>query len=396
MRILFAGTPEIAVPSLETLAAAHNVAAVLTSPDKVSGRGRKITPPPVKVKAQELGLPVLQPERLGAEARKEASRLNCELLVVFAYGRIFGPKFLALFPRGGINMHPSALPLYRGPSPITEVILRGDRRTALTVQRLALEMDAGDILRSRPYPLTGRETTGSLTADIAIEAAKELKEAVDDLEAGRVEGRPQDSSAATYCSLVQKNDGIIDWSKTAEEIDRMVRAYNPWPKTRTFWKGEPLVILEAAPVGVPEQESVGVPEQEPVDVPGKGSVEVPEQEPVSVPGKGSVGVPQTAPVADKKAASALSGAPLPGSGALLPGSGAPLPGSGAPLPGSAVPLPGEVLGVDKLHGILIQTGNGVLGVTRLQPASRKPLDFRSFMNGFSMGAGTLLGEKNES
>ncbi len=319
MRILFAGTPEIAVPSLEALAAEHDVAAVLTSPDKASGRRRKLTPSPVKAKALELGLKVIQPEKLDSAARSEIADLECSLLVVFAYGRIFGPKFLALFPQGGINIHPSALPLYRGPSPVTEVILRGDPQTALTVQKLALEMDAGDILSARVYPLTGKETTASLSADIAREAAVELKAAVDNLEKGRAEYRPQNHADATYCSMVEKKDGIIDWQKSASVIEREVRAYNPWPRSRTLLNGDPLIILESSVI----TES-----------------DLPENIDESVPG--------------------------------------------------------QFLGVDKLHGILIKTGNGVLGITRLQPASRKPLDFRSFMNGFSIEKATILGDNNES
>ncbi len=206
MKILFAGTPEIAVPSLRMLAAAYDVAAVLTAPDKVSGRGRKITPPAVKRAALELGLPVIQPFSLGSDARKQVSETGADFLIVFAYGRIFGPEFLSLFPGGGINMHPSALPLHRGPSPLTAVILSGAEETALTVQRLVLKMDAGDIIRQTPFPLDGRETTASLTESIARAAAPELVQAVEDIIGGREKRVPQDDSKASYCRIICKED----------------------------------------------------------------------------------------------------------------------------------------------------------------------------------------------
>lgn len=316
MKILFAGTPDIAVPSLKSLAENFEVAGVLTAADKVSGRGRKITAPPVKTAALELGLTVLQPSHLGAEARTEVSALDADLLVVFAYGRIFGPKFLSLFPQGGINMHPSALPSYRGPSPISAAILAGERDTALTVQQLALEMDAGDIIRQTAYPLDGTETTASLTESVALAAAGELVEAVRDVSMGKVQRIPQNNSEATYCRLIAKDDGIIDWDSSAASIERMVRAFTPWPKARTSLGAEALVILEAALA----------PEDVQIDMTST--------------------------------------------------------------------KPGTVLGVDKSRGILIQTGNGILAAERLQLASRKPLDFRSFLNGVTMENGTILGESS--
>jgi len=311
MKILFAGTPEIAVPSLQALAAEFSLVGVLTGPDKVSGRGRRQTPPPVKTAAAELGLTVLQPSRLGSDARRETQKLGADLLVVFAYGRIFGPRFLSLFPMGGINMHPSSLPLYRGPSPLTAAILDGVDRTALTVQRVALEMDAGDILRQSPLTLDGTETTGSLTDTVAQAAPPELAAVVRDIESGTVRARPQEHENATYCRLTEKADGDIDWKRPAVVIERMVRAYQPWPKARTSLNGEVLVIL--------------------------GSETADEAN------------------ADSKE-------------------------------------PGTVVGVDKSRGILIQTGEGLLALTRLQLASRKPLDFRSFLNGAELKIGMKLGD----
>ncbi len=316
MNILFAGTPEIAIPSLQALSAEFNVAGVLTAPDKISGRGRRISPSAVKKAALELGLPVLQPATLGSDARKQIAETGADILIVFAYGRIFGPKFMALFPGGGINMHPSALPLYRGPSPITAAILSGADKTALTVQRLALEMDAGDIIRQTAYPLEGGETTASLTESIARAAAPELVQAVKNIIGGREKRVPQDGSKASYCRIICKEDGLMDWEMSAGQLEKKVRAYIPWPKCKTALKSEPLVILESSVF--PETE-------------GESYENVP---------------------------------------------------------------PGTILGVDKSRGILIQTGNGILAVTRLQLASRKPLDFRSFLNGVKLENGTILGEQS--
>jgi len=316
MKVLFAGTPEIAVPSLEALAAEFDIAGVLTAPDKVSGRGRKITPPAVKRKALELGLHIIQSPTLNAEARDMVRKTGADLLVVFAYGRIFGPKFLNLFSLGGINMHPSALPRHRGPSPLTAAILSGERSTALTVQRIGLEMDAGDVITRSDYPLDGTETTASLSEGVARAAAPELVHAVEMISRGEITAVPQDSSRATYCRIILKEDGIIDWNMPAGQIEKMVRAYIPWPKTRTFQDSEPLVILESSVF-------------EDSDVPDTVSC-----------------------------------------------------------------IPGEVLGVDKSRGILIQTGSGILAVTRLQLASRKALDFRSFLNGVKLEPGTILGESS--
>jgi methionyl-tRNA formyltransferase len=162
MKVLFAGSPEIAVPLLERLAEAHKVQ-VLTNPDMPSGRGRKLTPNPVKHRSLELGLPVHQPQKLDREFRETLIPWEPEILVSFAFGKIFGPKFLGLFPQGGINVHPSLLPRYRGPSPIPAAILAGESQTGISIQKLALAMDAGDILAQEIWPLKGEETTLSLS-----------------------------------------------------------------------------------------------------------------------------------------------------------------------------------------------------------------------------------------
>jgi methionyl-tRNA formyltransferase len=243
MNILFAGTPDIAVPCLTALEQRHAVA-VLTNPDAPSGRSSSLAPPPVKVRALELGLTVYQPAKLDAEARVVLGD-RFDLLVSFAYGRIFGPKFLSLFPLGGVNVHPSLLPRWRGPSPLSAAILARDERTGISVQKLALEMDAGDILIRVERALDGTETTGSLTDWAATAAPALLLEAVE-LAAKDAPSVPQNESDATYCHLVTKDDGVIDWSRTAADIDARIRACDPWPGASTSWNGQRLTMKKSS------------------------------------------------------------------------------------------------------------------------------------------------------
>lgn len=258
LRLLFAGTPEIAVPALREAARGGGsfgdsgnpgweVAGVLTNPDRRAGRGRKRLPSAVKAAAQELGLPVLQPPCLKKEARDQAAGLKADLLVVFAYGRIFGPRFLNLFPRGGINIHPSRLPFYRGPSPLSAVIRAGETTSALSIQTLAQEMDSGDILFQEDFALDPRETTESLTRRVARLAPQALGRVLTDFCRGEVEGSPQDHGKATYCRLLTKEDGRMDWSLSAEELDRIVRSCTPWPTAWTHWGDRILKIHRSEP-----------------------------------------------------------------------------------------------------------------------------------------------------
>ncbi|MFO7849504.1 MAG: methionyl-tRNA formyltransferase, partial [Spirochaetia bacterium] len=197
MRILFAGTSEIAVVSLEQIAEHFELAGVITSPDKEKGRGKRLSCSPVKERALELGLEVLQPETLRGEARRQIALLRPDLLVVFAYGKIFGPKFLSLFPEGGINVHPSLLPKYRGSAPIVAAILNGDDETGVTVQKIALEVDTGDILGQRRVPLSGDETADVLTGRMAEEGSKILVQVIGDMERGISTAEKQDEREVT-------------------------------------------------------------------------------------------------------------------------------------------------------------------------------------------------------
>lgn len=322
MRILFAGSPAIAVPSLHVISALElegkgiTLAGILTNPDSRRGRRGHTEPTEISaaaleldVKRQENGLePLIQlkPEKLDACSRGEVAALSADLLVSFAYGRIFGPRFLALFPLGGINIHPSLLPKYRGASPIPAVILAGEKQTGICIQKLALEMDAGDILMSETMQLSGRETTASLSETAAERAALLLRELLEDFEPKLAAAMPQ-TGEASYCSQFKKEDGFINWGKSAVEIDAQIRAFTPWPLSFTMCGQDRLFILEA------EVGEWGV---------GNCATQFP-----------------------------------------------------------AYGEPGMVLGTDKNAGILIQTGNGILAVKRLQRQAKKALDWKAFLNG---------------
>jgi methionyl-tRNA formyltransferase len=246
MRILFAGSPEIALPTLERLAAEHEVVAVLTNPDSVAGRGLAAARTPVAVTAERLGIPVLSFDHLGPEARAAVASYRPEILVSFAYVRLFGPKFLALFPRGGLNIHPSLLPLHRGASPIPAAILARDAETGVSVQALAADLDSGDLFGVTRIPLTGRETTESLTALAAAEGADLVSAVLKAMEEGRAVSRPQEG-AASYSGIISKEAGLVDWGASVLDIDAKIRAYYPWPCAFTWFRGQRLSLLEALP-----------------------------------------------------------------------------------------------------------------------------------------------------
>jgi methionyl-tRNA formyltransferase len=220
---------------------------VLTNPDSQRGRGQSEGGTAVADEAATLlpGTPILKPERLGPEARAAVEPLGADILVSFAYGRIFGPKFLGLFPKGGLNVHPSLLPRWRGCAPIQSAILHRDERTGVCVQRLALGMDEGDILAKKEIILYGRETAGSLSLEAAALGAELLAGVLSDIGAGREKAEPQATTGATYSSMIQKEDGLIDWKESAAAIEAKVRAYDPWPLAFTSWEGSRLIIHEA-------------------------------------------------------------------------------------------------------------------------------------------------------
>jgi len=253
MRVLFAGSPGIAVPSLQAIAGVAELAGILTNEASRRGRGLSTSATPVSLAAASLpggGPPVLAYERLGAEAREAVAALAPDLLVSFAYGRIFGPKFLSIFPLGGINVHPSLLPRWRGPTPIPAAILHRDVESGVSVQLLApagpdgAGIDGGDLLAVERIALDPRETTASLSGKAALVGAGLVASVAKSIAEGRAVSRPQEGEA-TYSTLLRKDDGLIDWSRPVKVIDALVRAYDPWPGAYTLLRGQRLAVLEA-------------------------------------------------------------------------------------------------------------------------------------------------------
>ncbi len=249
-RIAFMGTPAFAIPALESLAASgYDLIAVYVQPDRPTGRGRQVAPPPVKVAAQRLGLTVLQPDTFKSpQAVDELRALKPDVIVVAAYGKLLPKSVLDIPPRGCVNIHPSLLPLYRGPSPVTSALLNGDSVTGVTIMLLGAGMDDGPILARTTMPIGPSDNGITLTDKLASEGARLLLETLPKWLSGGIEPQPQDNSRATVCKKVQKEDGLIDWSSTAVEIWRRVRAFQPWPGTYTTWKGKMLKVLESSPI----------------------------------------------------------------------------------------------------------------------------------------------------
>jgi methionyl-tRNA formyltransferase len=245
MKIVFFGTPTLAAEFLKGLVAdsAFEVVAVVTQPDEPVGRKKILTAPPVKQFAVERGLTVFQPTKLKDENfLKELAATGAELGVVVAYGRILPETLLSSMPFGFVNVHPSLLPKYRGPSPIIAAIANGDSETAVTIMKLVKEMDAGPILAQTSLSIEGNETQSSLTDKIVIAGVPLLNQTLKAYAAGTIVPQEQDHAQATFCKLLTRQDGVIDWSQPAELIDCKVRAYNPWPGTST----EDLKIFKTA------------------------------------------------------------------------------------------------------------------------------------------------------
>ncbi|MDR1148929.1 MAG: methionyl-tRNA formyltransferase [Spirochaetaceae bacterium] len=331
MKILFAGTPAIAVPSLRALSGVNSeggfckLAGVLTNPDSAKGRHGGLTPSDLGAAAEEIlrdaaargktTFVLLKYEHVDEACFRGAAALGADLLVSFAYGAIFPVEFLALFPMGGLNIHPSLLPKYRGASPIQTAILNRENETGISIQRIAEKLDSGDILAQEIIALSGRETCASLSAVVAEKSAGLLVRTLRALAAGDCAGSPQDHGAASFCGKFEREDGRIDWGQDAPAIDARIRAFTPWPLAYTRHDGVELYILEAAPYK----------------------------------------------------------------------------GEAAAFAGSNVRPAGTVLGADKNTGIIVQTGGGLLAVSCLQYRARKRLDWRSFLNGAKNFIGSVLG-----
>ena len=229
MRIVFMGTPDFAVPSLEALLMrGHEIAAVYTQPDKPKGRGHKLLPPPVKSLALERGIPVYQPATLRTEEAAETLRaLKPELIAVAAYGKLLPPAVLAIPPRGCINVHGSLLPKYRGAAPIQWAVLNGEKTTGVTIQQMGEGLDTGDMLRKAETKIGENETSGELFDRLKLIGAELLVDTIDRLDT--IVPEPQDEAAATHAPMIRKEMGEIDWAMPAQAVHNLVRGLNPWP-----------------------------------------------------------------------------------------------------------------------------------------------------------------------
>jgi len=247
MKIIYAGTPDFAVPALQALLdSEHTVIAVYTQPDRPAGRGRKLTASPVKNLALENGLRVLQPNSFREQqARDELQALQADVLVVAAYGLILPDSILNAPRYGGINIHASLLPRWRGAAPIQRAIQAGDENTGVTIMQMARGLDTGDMLLKRETAITSSDTGSSVHDRLAELGAEAIVTTLTKLEQGELQPEPQDEALATYARKLSKQEANIDWSKPAAEIVRQVMAFNAWPVAQTMWQGKVLRIWSA-------------------------------------------------------------------------------------------------------------------------------------------------------
>lgn len=248
LRIGFAGTPQFALPALRALLASrHRVVGVLTQPDRPAGRGRELRASPVKLLAQEARLPLAQPATLKtAEGRAALAEWRPELLVVVAYGLILPPVVLELPRYGCLNIHGSLLPRWRGAAPIQRSILAGDAETGVTIMQLDAGLDTGPVLLERRHPIGIHDTAGDVHDALSELGAAALIEAIDGLVTHELIPRPQPVTGISYAAKIEKSEARIDWSASATDVDRRIRAFNPWPVAETVFAGETLRVLRAA------------------------------------------------------------------------------------------------------------------------------------------------------
>ena len=330
LRIVYAGSPEISSIPLKNLLqdGSHKIVAVLTNPPSSKGRHGTLVPTPVETVAREYNetvcvktsgssIEILTPEHLDSEVRSKIALLKPDILVCFAYGKIFGPKFMELFPLGGINLHPSLLPKYRGCAPVPASILNMDEKTGFTIQRIVQEMDAGNILLQTCFNIEKTDNSETILNKAANEGAGLFLKALESIENGTASQieREQDSTQATYCRLLEKEDGKIDWNESALKIDAKIRSFYPWPGAFSSVNGLMLKIHRACVYDIELENSVR----------GVASAQV--------------------------ATFAKSN------------------------------IPGSVIGKDKKFGILVQTGNGILALQNIQLEGKKALEWQDFLNG---------------
>jgi len=246
-KIVFMGSPDFALSTLRALHAHYPVVGVFTQPDRAAGRGRELKPPPVKTLALELGIPVLQPEKLREpEAMQQLHAWAPDVIVVAAFGQILRQEVLDLPEFGCINVHTSLLPRWRGAAPINAAILHGDEETGVTIMKMDAGLDTGPILAQRSVRIQQDETSGSLFETLSQLGADLLLETLPKYFNGQIAPTPQPEEGVTYAGMLKKQEGELDFSRPAVELERKVRAFNPWPGTYFDWNGNPLKVHRAS------------------------------------------------------------------------------------------------------------------------------------------------------
>jgi len=246
MRAVFLGTPDFAVPSLKALAAHHQVKAVYTQPDRPKGRGNPLAASPVKVAAGELGIEILQPERLRRpENLAPLAAWEAEIMVVVGYGQIIPQNIIDLPKYGILNVHASLLPKYRGAAPIQWAIANGETETGVTVMQIDAGLDTGDMLLKESLPVSPTETAPELSVRLSLMGAELLLEAIMGIEAGVLSREKQRAEEATLAPILKKEDGLVDWRLSAQEVYNRWRGFNPWPGVYTFFRGQQMSIARA-------------------------------------------------------------------------------------------------------------------------------------------------------
>jgi methionyl-tRNA formyltransferase len=272
LKIVFMGTPWFAVPTLEYLLInGYEVAAVYTQPDRESGRGRAVLASPVKQKALEYSLPVEQPLNFKEQTVIDhLAAYRPDYILIFSYGKILPQSVIDVPNRDCLAIHPSLLPKHRGAAPIVSAVLSGDEFTGVTLMRVAIKVDSGDIVAQSQIPILDYDTAGSLTGKLSLVSVQLLLEALPRLDREQITPRPQDESMSSYFGQLSKQDGEIDWNLPAVDIWRRIRAYSPWPGCYTEWRGKKLKILKAKTyipydnvsagkmVALPDKHSMGI------------------------------------------------------------------------------------------------------------------------------------------
>jgi methionyl-tRNA formyltransferase len=252
MRLVFCGTPQFALPTLkQLLAASHTIELVVTQPDRVRGREQDPSPPPVKVMAQEAGLPVVQPEKIknNPDFRARLESIKPDAIIVVAYGRIIPEWMLNLPWLGNINLHASLLPKYRGAAPIQWAVANGETVTGATTMRIDQGLDTGDMLLQRSLPIAPGQTAEQLFPLLADSGAGLMRETLQGLEAGTIQPIPQDNAAASLAPILEREDALVDFTRSAATIYNRWRGFQPWPGAYTLFRGRKLTLHRLQPAG---------------------------------------------------------------------------------------------------------------------------------------------------